>query len=219
VGVCSTEPAHGQPTKLGASGCRLRAGRAKPERVPLETLADLLRAYGTADAREAGFVQRMLELASSPRAAARDNFVPGHFTASAFVLDPARTAVLLVHHRKLGIWVQPGGHVDATDVDLRSAAEREVLEEVGVAVHAAFADGERIFDVDVHPIPARREELAHEHFDVRFAFEALSRELVVNDEVVDARWVQLAEVERVTSDASVLRAVEKLRTRLRLGSE
>ncbi len=56
-----------------------------------------------------------------------------HFTASALVVDPSRARTALVHHRKLGIWVQPGGHLDADDASYEAAALREVREETGLA--------------------------------------------------------------------------------------
>jgi 8-oxo-dGTP pyrophosphatase MutT (NUDIX family) len=157
----------------------------------------------------------MLELCGAPAACERSHFEPGHFTASAFVLSPDRRDVVLIHHKKLGIWVQPGGHVEPTDTDLMGAARREVLEEVGLGELEPFpGHGMPVFDVDIHTIPARKADPAHEHFDVRFAFVAKTRELVHSDEVADLRWVPLDEVERMGSDESVLRAVKKLRSLL-----
>ena len=178
----------------------------------LAALREQLNGYRPTDAREAGFVARMLELTQAAAACERSHFAPGHFTASAFVLSPERRDLVLIHHKKLGIWVQPGGHVEASDADLLSAARREVLEEVGLAELEPLAIGDSaLFDVDIHRIPARKLEPAHEHFDVRFAFVARSRTLVPSDEVVDLRWVPLADVEQMGTDESVMRAVKKLR--------
>src|ERR1043165_802932 len=52
----------------------------------------------------------------------------GHLTASAFVIDRERRHLLLIHHKALGRWLQPGGHADG-DPDLRAVARREVSEE------------------------------------------------------------------------------------------
>ena len=180
----------------------------------LSALREALHRYRPADAAEARFVARMAELALVEPACARSHFEPGHFTASAFVLSPDRRELVLIHHKKLGIWVQPGGHVDATDRDLESAARREVEEEVGLRDLDSLTDPGALFDVDIHAIPARKAEPAHEHFDVRFAFVARTLEMVRSEEVADARWVPLSEVDAVTTDRSVLRAVEKLRALL-----
>lgn len=179
----------------------------------LEWLREQLGGYQPADATEAGFVQRMLELSRAEGAWERSHFEPGHFTASAFVLSPDRRDLVLIHHKKLGIWVQPGGHVELSDADLIGSARREVLEEVGLSDLEPIAGDARslLFDVDIHLIPARKADPAHEHFDVRFAFAAKTRELVHSDEVADLRWVPLNAVEQMGTDESVLRAVAKLR--------
>jgi 8-oxo-dGTP pyrophosphatase MutT (NUDIX family) len=176
-------------------------------------LREQLGGYQAASTAEAAFVRRMLELCGAEGAWERSHFEPGHFTASAFVLSPDRRDLVLIHHKKLGIWVQPGGHVELSDDDLVASARREVLEEVGLSELELIssAEGKLLFDVDIHLIPARKADPAHEHFDVRFAFVAKTRELVHSDEVADLRWVPLDAVEQMGTDESVLRAVGKLR--------
>lgn len=164
--------------------------------------------YQPSDARELGFRQRMLELLALPAPTSRQQFVPGHLTASAFVLSPERDAVLLILHKKLQLWLQPGGHIEPNDASLLAAARREVAEEVGLVLPESVTGA--VFDLDIHRIPARKDEPAHEHFDVRFCFHSPSLAFVTNDEVVDARWAPLSEIDRVTSDESVLRVVRKL---------
>jgi 8-oxo-dGTP pyrophosphatase MutT (NUDIX family) len=176
----------------------------------LTRLREQFSRYRAADLTEARFITRMTELSHLASACARSHFEPGHFTASAFVLSPDRRELVLIHHRKLGIWVQPGGHVDATDADLESAARREVAEEVGLGELDPLTTSGGLFDVDIHAIPAHKQEPAHEHFDVRFAFVAKARAFLASEEVADVRWVALSEIGAITSDRSVLRAVEKL---------
>jgi 8-oxo-dGTP pyrophosphatase MutT (NUDIX family) len=169
-----------------------------------------LSAYQPSEASERGFRDRMLGLLDSSAPSSRRQFEPGHLTASAFVLAPEGDAVLLILHKKLQIWVQPGGHIEPGDVSLEAAARREVAEEVGLAlVEPGLAAP--IFDVDIHVIPARKDEPAHEHFDVRFCFRAATRAFVASDEVTEATWADLARIEQLTSDLSVLRAARKLR--------
>jgi 8-oxo-dGTP pyrophosphatase MutT (NUDIX family) len=150
----------------------------------------------------------MLALLDREEPFARHHFEPGHFTASAFVLSPDRTQLMLIFHKKLRLWLQPGGHLEPGDESLLGASLREVKEEVGVCELNLARAG--IFDVDVHEIPAFNQEPAHQHFDVRFAFVAASTDFVSSDEVAAARWVPLANVSALARDASVLRAVAKL---------
>jgi 8-oxo-dGTP pyrophosphatase MutT (NUDIX family) len=132
-------------------------------------------------------------------------------TRSTPILSPARAAVVLVFHKKLGLWLQPGGHIEPEDPTPALAALREVREEVGITTFEGGGEGATLFDVDVHPIPARPGEPFHEHFDLRFCFVAASDELSPSDEVLGARWVELTDLDRTETDESVRRAVQKLR--------
>lgn len=81
-----------------------------------------------------------------------------HVTASAFVISPR--GVIMHRHRRLNIWVQPGGHVDAGEPP-QDAAVRETFEETGLL--ARHLDPVRLFHVDVHPGPRE-----HTHYDLRY---------------------------------------------------
>ncbi len=187
-----------------------------PQSTPVFDRRDDLRAkllaYLPHDDEERGHVASMLalcSLAGEPFDGA--HFTPGHFTASAFILSPEEDALLLIFHGKLSRWLQPGGHVEASDESVLAAAQREVHEEVGLSGLVLVNEG--LFDVDVHEIPARKADPAHRHFDVRFLLRARDRAFAAASDARDARWVKLAEVDQLGSDRSVLRAVEKLRRR------
>ena len=112
--------------------------------------------------------------------------VPGHLTGSAAVVDPLRERALLVLHRKLGRWLQPGGHADG-DGDLSRVALREASEETGLAGLAVVAPA---IDVDVHEIPPIGSEPAHLHLDVRFLVLAAAGAVpVANHESLAIRWI------------------------------
>jgi 8-oxo-dGTP pyrophosphatase MutT (NUDIX family) len=171
-----------------------------------------LEPYRPLGPREASHRERMLALAAVPGDPfRRDHFLPGHFTASAFILAPSGDALLLVHHVKLERWLQPGGHIERDDTDLLAAARREALEEVGLDGLIVEVDG--LFDLDVHTIPQLGSEPPHEHFDLRFLFRAPHERHVRSDESLDARWFRLAELDATRFDVSVMRAVRKLARR------
>ena len=88
-----------------------------------------------------------------------------------------------------------------------AAAIREVLEETGVE-SVPLRNG--VFDIDVHLIPASRGRPPHNHYDVRFLLAAADEDLTPSEEVLGARWVPVADVPRIVTDRSVLRAVAKL---------
>ncbi|BAM03876.1 NUDIX hydrolase [Phycisphaera mikurensis] len=168
---------------------------------------ELLSGFRAGEPAEEGHRQKMLSLLLGPDDPfARDSVRDGHFTASAFVVHDGH--LLLIWHRKLLRWLQPGGHVDPEDEDLQAAATRELREETGVTGARCV----RLLDVDVHPIPAnpKRGEPAHRHHDVRFLFEASSHEAVAGSDAGEVKWVRFADVDAELTDASVVRAVAKL---------
>ncbi len=128
---------------------------------------------------------------------------PGHVTTSAIVLDRAGRRTLLIRHRALARWLQPGGHYEAPE-ELTDSALREAVEETGLQGlnldpwHAATG---LPIDIDSHVIPARPErgEPEHWHHDIRY--------VVRPDESAGLR-PDLAEVEKAAwHDVSALGAI------------
>ena len=102
-----------------------------------------------------------------------DRLLPGaHLTGSAFVLSADGTKVLLLHHAKLGRWLQPGGHAEPGEARGEDVALREAMEETGIPSLHLHPAAPRPFDVDVHVIPERRGEPAHKHLDLRYLVRA-----------------------------------------------
>ncbi|MFO1051696.1 MAG: NUDIX hydrolase [Planctomycetota bacterium] len=147
----------------------------------------------------------------------RTCFDPGHITASAWVASPDASRAVLLHHGKLHKWLQPGGHVDGED-RVWLAARREVEEETGLrALTLHRHDGVLVpLDLDVHRIPARKDEPEHEHHDVRFLFVVdPSAAVIRSDESHEVRWIETARIGEFTAEESVLRLLRKARALLR----
>src|SRR5690349_17079955 len=125
-----------------------------------ESLAARLRAYagGPLEAGERAMAAEFAPFVSAHADCLWRTCVPGHLTASAWIVDAARRRTLLTHHRKLDRWLQLGGHVDG-DPDLAASALREAREESGLTRLAVVST--EFFDLDRHRIPARGEEPEH----------------------------------------------------------
>ena len=131
----------------------------------------------------------------------------GHITGSAWVVNADGSEVLLTHHRKLDRWLQLGGHADG-DPDILSVAMKEAEEESGLIDFTHIGPG--IFDIDIHPIPLRKDDPEHLHYDVRYVLRANgSLDYIVSDESHDLRWVKLDDVETLTTEPSMTRMVAK----------
>lgn len=137
---------------------------------------------------------------------------PGHFTASAWFVSQDSNRVLLTHHKKLGRWLQLGGHADG-DQDLANVALREAEEESGLTGLTIIPD---IYDLDAHDIPARgvfgtpTYEAAHIHWDVRFVVRASAEDFSVSEESLALAWLDIATLAAdVNADASLVRMAKK----------
>jgi 8-oxo-dGTP pyrophosphatase MutT (NUDIX family) len=135
------------------------------------------------------------------------NTIEGHVTAAAWVLNAGRTHALLLHHAKLNRWLQPGGHLDDTDESPALGALREAIEESGIATLSLVNTA--LFDVDVHPIPERKTEPAHLHYDVRFLIIANDTSVIISDESLGAQWMSISEIVASHMDESITRLAKK----------
>lgn len=102
----------------------------------------------------------------------REN-LSAHLTASAWVVSPDRTKVLLAHHDLYGSWAWLGGHADG-ERDLLAAAMREVREESGLA--AVRPVTEAIYSLETLPVSGHEKRgiyvPSHLHLNLTFLLEA-----------------------------------------------
>jgi 8-oxo-dGTP pyrophosphatase MutT (NUDIX family) len=170
-------------------------------------IIDSLKKYKSAFAEENLFVPRFLDLLRHADAFQRHH-LPGHITGSSWIVDQSRQQVLLVHHGTLNKWLQPGGHADGEE-NVLNVALREAHEETGLKNFKLLRDG--IFDLDIHPIPARGGFPEHLHYDIRFLFEADVKErIVVSEESHDVSWLSLSRLATLNND-SLMRMASKVR--------
>lgn len=181
-------------------------------RIDWTSLRQELSAHASADEKEARDVRFVLDfLEAHPDDAHRRSQLEGHLTGSGFVLDAAREQVLLLHHGRLDRWLQPGGHGEG-EHEPRRIALREIEEETGLGALdlTPFPDA-NLLDVDVHGIPARAGEPAHWHLDLRYGFVARAgAEPRLSAESHALRWFPLDALP-ADADASLRRAVARLR--------
>ncbi len=170
-------------------------------------LLDMLSAYQPNCQEQQHFRDWIIQfIQEHPNHLSRQNFY-GHLTPSAWVIDMAGEKALLTLHRKIGLWLQLGGHTD-DNPDLLAVAQREVYEESGLTNLKLVIPS--IFDVDVHRIPAIGQDPSHYHFDIRFFFQLQEPQpLVISEESIDLAWFTAEEIQGLDTDGSVHRLCKK----------
>lgn len=171
-------------------------------------LVDLVRDHVPIDERERRSIEQFVSIVPTLGRPFDEHDNPLHVTASAVLVDSVDepTHVVLHLHKRLNIWLQPGGHIEAGESPA-DAALREAREETGlVAVHPS--SGERFVHLDVHPGPR-----GHTHFDLRYLLwspRVPPRPAV--GESPQVRWFAREEAESV-ADEGLTGALTRLWTR------
>lgn len=178
---------------------------------PRERILEALADHEPANRDEGASLERVrsyVEETTSPMDR-EDRF--GHVVASGLLASPELDRIVLLHHRQLGMWLQPGGHAEAGESDPRAVAEREAREETALAVEPHPSEG-GLLDVDAHRIPVTDAMPEHWHFDLRFLFEADESQTpsVPEAEGHEVRWFGLDEaLETLELDAGLRRLIQK----------
>lgn len=176
-------------------------------------LLERLHAYARRHPVESETVQRLIAFVEEYPTCFERSLPVGHITGSAWVVNKDGTEALFTHHRKLGAWLQLGGHADG-DADVPRVALREAAEESGLTDLQLLSD--EIFDVDIHAIPARGHEPAHFHYDVRYVVQATgSHAFRVGAESHNLAWIPVADVLAQFEEESILRMARKWQRRQR----
>lgn len=196
-----------EPGSSADDGVRVLVG-GDDDLGPTSALADAratVAGFVAPDAQQAETRHRMLAFIDAHPDALWRSCLEGHLTGSALVVDHGAERVLMLFHRKVRRWLQPGGHVDG-DANLAAAALREASEETGI-------EGLRVavppIDLDIHEFRAAGEH-DHLHLDTRFVVLAPPGAVVRgNHESEDLRWITLADLPSLDVDSGTLRMARR----------
>ncbi len=148
----------------------------------------------------------------------RKNFV-GHATASGFIVNSQTKQLLLLNHKGLGVFLQPGGHIEPEDGSLKQAVFREVEEETRLKpedlklLPLLESDPEVPFDIDTHYIPAndKKAEPEHYHHDLRLLFVTEKSDIETDPNESDGfKWIDLDEQAKQDGFAKVCKKIKQM---------
>jgi hypothetical protein len=125
-----------------------------------KNLREKLEQYRPTDEREIADKAQMLEFLNSQESCFERFLSIGHFTGSCWIVNHDGSKFLLTLHKKMGFWLQLGGHADG-DHDLARVSMKEVREESRLQHIELLSD--EIFDIWVHLIPEYKGIPAHYH--------------------------------------------------------
>lgn len=172
-----------------------------------EDILKKLSEYMPTDGQEKQYKEQIVSFITKHKDCFERSLTIGHITGSAWLLDKTGEHALLMFHKKLGIWVQPGGHCDG-ESDVLTVALKEAQEESGILGIRPVSLS--IFDLDVHHIPMNKKEAEHYHYDIRFLLQVYSDEpLVQNEESCELKWFSKDRNQLPTSERSITRMFDK----------
>lgn len=164
--------------------------------------------YNPESLEEQGSKILMLDFIENNKNCFKRENLEGHVTASCWIVSDCGTKTCFVHHKKLDIWIPPGGHCDG-DWNTIEVSKKELLEETGLKTAKLHDD--KIFDVDAHVIPEHKNVPEHIHYDVSYVFIADgNEEPVVSEESHDVKWFTWEEAAKLSGhDNAVARKLAK----------
>ncbi|MBN2478880.1 MAG: NUDIX hydrolase [Parachlamydiales bacterium] len=170
-------------------------------------LIELLENYFPLSEEEKKYKERMLDFIIKNENCFERSLISGHITASAWLLNKNKSHSLLMHHTKLNIWVQLGGHCDG-DFNPLLVSIKEASEESGLS--SIVPVQKEIFDIDIHMIPENKYQKSHYHYDVRFLLKVeKDEEIQSNHESRELRWIDKDPKNLPTNSLSVIRMFNK----------
>ena len=183
------------------------------------TISDIYRKYISINSFEKeNFSILEKQLVENQDVTSRSNF-EGHVTASGFIVNENNKQVLLLEHKVLKKYLQPGGHLEPTDETPLDSAIREVEEETGISKENIMSKSivwkhpVIPFDIDTHFIPEnpKKGEPDHYHHDFRYLFTTKSSNVHIDTtESTDYKWIEWEEFSRLENFAKISDKIDTL---------
>jgi hypothetical protein len=173
-----------------------------------KNLKKKLERYNPIDETEKADKIKMLEFLNSHENCFERSLSVGHFTGSCWLVNRDSTKFLLTLHKKIGRWLQLGGHADG-DCDLARVSLKEANEESGLRNIELLSN--EIFDIGIHMIAEYNGISVHYHHDVRFLMKTTDKDddIQISNESNDLKWFEEVSSLPPNSGVNISRMFEK----------
>lgn len=137
----------------------------------------------------------------------RDEEPASHFCVYFLPYDSKTGKVFIVHHKKSGLWLSPGGHIDKGEIPLE-ALRREIKEELGFDF--VSPRGFKPFLLTITPID-NAVQPCRMHYDLWYGIPADGSNFKIDlKEFHDTKWLTLEEARQFVTDPPNLQALNKI---------
>jgi 8-oxo-dGTP pyrophosphatase MutT (NUDIX family) len=151
--------------------------------------------------------KRYLERLKESDRLTRDDANPSHFCVYFLPFNPKTKQVFIIHHKKSGLWLSPGGHIDKNE-SILDALSREIKEELGLINF--FSILPKPFLITITPI-SNPIQPCTEHLDIWFLLETDGNNFNVDpQEFHNFKWMTLNEAEQIITDKANIKAINFL---------
>ncbi|MFH1694673.1 MAG: NUDIX domain-containing protein [Patescibacteria group bacterium] len=179
----------------------------------MNTFSDQINSYVDLETVEQKTREDFLELLESG-SYIREEGAKKHFSVYFFPYNPETKQVFIVHHKKAGLWLSPGGHIDSGENPLNTL-KREIREELGVKINPG--ENTKPFFLSTVKIGNKPEQSGcDKHYDIWFLIETDGNDFAVDPrEFLETKWVTLDEARELITDPSTLEALDIIESKER----
>jgi len=143
----------------------------------------------------------------------RDENPISHFCVYFPAFDPAVGEIFLGHHKKSGLWLVNGGHIDKGEL-LKETLEREMKEEWGIVMPLRRPLRPDLLTLTkIVSNPAKRS--CRYHYDIWFFIKVNKKKFkpdpkLLAEEFFETKWLSLTAAKKIVIDPNTLSAIKFL---------
>lgn len=135
----------------------------------------------------------------------REENTKTHFCVYFLPFDAQNKKVFIVYHKKSGLWISPGGHIDKGET-ISEALNREIKEELGV--ENFFKDIPSPFLLTIIRIETQNHP-CKAHYDIWYLVPTDGSNFNIDPaEFYDTKWMTIEEARKIVTDPSNIKALD-----------